>query len=360
MTTDGTGTPAAVESVAIGDRRVGPGEPAYAIAELSANHHGALEVALEVVDAAARAGADAVKLQTYTADTMTIDCDRPEFLVGEDTLWGGRRLYDLYQEAFTPWEWFDPLAAAAADHGLHLFSSPFDATAVDFLEERELPAYKIASFELVDLPLIERVGATGRPLIMSTGMATADEIDEAVTTARRAGARDIVLLRCNSGYPAPVGEMDLATIPDMAARWGLPVGLSDHTLGSTAAVAAVALGASVVEKHLTLDRAAGGPDAAFSLEPDEFSAMVTAVREAEAAIGTVRYGPAERETASLAFRRSLFVVADVAAGEPLTEASVRSIRPGHGLPPKHLDAVLGRTAAVAIERGTPLTWDLLT
>jgi N-acetylneuraminate synthase len=353
------GTAPAVEPVTLGDRLIGPGEPAYVIAELSANHQGSLDIARQVVRAAARAGADAVKLQTYTADTMTIDSDRPEFLVGEETLWGGRRLHELYRDAFTPWDWYDDLQAEASEHGLDLFSTPFDETAVAFLEERRPPAYKIASFELVDLRLIERVAATGRPMIMSTGMASAEEIDDAVGTARRAGARDIVLLRCNSGYPAPPAEMDLATIPDMASRWEVPVGLSDHTLGTTAAVAAVAIGATVVEKHLTLDRDAGGPDAAFSLEPDEFALMVTAVREAEAALGTVRYGPAEREAASLAFRRSLFVVADVSAGEILTEASVRSIRPGHGLAPRHLDAVLGRVAAGPIERGTPLSWDLL-
>jgi N-acetylneuraminate synthase len=350
---------AATPPVAIGQRLIGPGEPAYVIAELSANHHGSIGVALEVIRAAARAGADAVKLQTYTADTMTIDSERPEFIVGDDTLWGGRRLHELYRKAFTPWDWYDELEAEAVEHGLHLFSTPFDVTALAFLEQRRPPAYKIASFELVDLPLIEHVAASGRPLIMSTGMATAAEIDDAVTTARRAGARDLVLLRCNSGYPAPPSEMDLATIPDMVARWGVPVGLSDHTLGTTAAVAAVAIGATAVEKHLTLDRDAGGPDAAFSLEPDEFAVMVAAVREAEDALGTVRYGPAARERASLGFRRSLFVVADVVAGEALTEASVRSIRPGHGLAPKHLDEVIGRVAAVPIERGTPLSWELL-
>lgn len=346
-------------AVTIVDRRVGPGEAVYVIAELSANHQGSLRAAQDVVRAAADAGADAVKLQTYTADTMTIESDRPEFRVGDGTLWAGQGLYELYEQAATPWEWYDPLAELAADLGLQLFSTPFDATALDFLEARRPPAYKIASFELVDLPLIERVAATGRPLILSTGMATASEIDEAVSTARATGATDLVLLRCNSGYPAPVSEMDLATIPDMVRRWRMPVGLSDHTLGTTAAVAAVALGATVLEKHLTLDRDAGGPDAAFSLEPAEFAETVRAVREAEAARGSVRYGPAEREQASLAFRRSLFVVADVAEGEVLTEASVRAIRPGHGLAPKHLPAVLGRRAARPLERGTPLSWELL-
>ena len=348
-----------IGSLDLAGRLVGPGQPTYVIAELSANHAGSRAQALEVVAAAADAGADAVKLQTYTADTLTIDSDRPEFLVGEDALWGGRRLHELYAEASTPWAWHEDLKDKAESVGLQLFSTPFDPTAVQFLEQLDPPAHKVASFELVDVPLIERIAATGRPLIMSTGMATAEEIAEAVKAARGSGAEQIALLRCNSSYPAPLDEMDLATIPEMARRWRVPVGLSDHTLSSTAAVVAVALGASIVEKHLTLTRATGGPDAAFSLEPAEFADMVVAVREAETARGGVRFGPTAREQASLLFRRSLFVVADVAAGERLTEATIRSIRPGHGLPPKHLPDVLGCTAKTAIERGTPLRWDLL-
>ncbi|MCB1006611.1 MAG: pseudaminic acid synthase [Acidimicrobiales bacterium] len=346
-------------TVALGERRVGPGEPVYVIAELSANHGHDLDTARAIVAAAAEAGADAVKLQTYTADTMTIDARTPPFVVGDGTLWAGRNLYELYQEAATPWEWHAELQAQARDLGLDLFSTPFDATAVAFLDELGTPAMKIASFELVDLELIRAAAATGQPLIVSTGMATDAEIDEAVEAAVGAGATGLVLLRCNSSYPAPPDEMDLRTIPAMARRWSVPVGFSDHTLGTTAATVAVALGASVLEKHLTLRRSDGGPDAAFSLEPGEFGAMVAAVREAEAALGGVRFGPSERERASLAFRRSLFVVADVGEGEVLTRDHVAAIRPGDGLAPKHLDAVLGRVAARPLVRGTPLDWDLL-
>ena len=345
--------------VRIGGREVGPGRPVYVIAELSANHGHDLATAQAIVDAAAAAGADAVKLQTYTADTMTIDSDAPPFRIGDGTLWAGRNLYELYQEAATPWAWHTELQAQATDLGLDLFSTPFDSTAVDLLADLGTPAMKIASFELVDLELIRAAAATGQPLIISTGMATESEIDDAVTTATDAGATGVVLLRCNSSYPAPVGEMDLRTIPAMAERWGVPVGFSDHTLGTTAAVVAVTLGACVIEKHLTLRRADGGPDAAFSLEPREFAAMVAAVREAEASLGGVRFGPSEHERHSLAFRRSLFAVADVATGERFTRENVRAIRPGDGLPPKDLDAVVGRVAAVPIERGTPLRWDLL-
>lgn len=343
----------------IGGRPVGPGRPVYVIAELSANHGHDLGTALAIVEAAAEAGADAVKLQTYTADTMTIDSDAPPFRIGDGTLWAGRNLYELYEEAATPWEWHEALQARASDLGLDLFSTPFDPSAVDFLRDLGTPAMKIASFELVDLDLIRAAAATGQPLIISTGMATEAEIDDAVSAATGAGATGVILLRCNSSYPAPVEEMDLRAIPAMAERWGVPVGFSDHTLGATAAIVAVTLGACVIEKHLTLRRADGGPDAAFSLEPGEFTAMVEAVREAEASLGAVRFGPSEHERHSLAFRRSLFVVADVAAGQRLTRDDVRAIRPGDGLPPKHLDEVVGRAAAGPIARGTPLRWDLL-
>ena len=345
--------------VMIGDRRIASGEPMWVIAEVSANHNGDLGRALALIQAAADAGADAVKFQTYTADSMTLDLDTGPFRIGPGTLWEGRGLHELYQEAATPYEWHDDLFAEAERCGIIPFSTPFDADAVDFLERYEPAVHKVASFELVDLALIRKVASTGRVVIMSTGMATEDEVDEAVKAATDAGAGGVVLLRCNSGYPAPPSEMDLRTIPDMAERWAVPVGLSDHTLGSTAAITAVALGACVLEKHVTLARSDGGPDAAFSLEPDELADLVTAVRDAEAALGRVRYGPADREQASLAFRRSLFVVADIAEGEALTGENVRAIRPGDGLAPRHLDEVLGRRARTRIERGTPLAWDHL-
>jgi N-acetylneuraminate synthase len=337
----------------------GSGAPTWVIAEISANHNGDLGRAKELIRVAADAGVDAVKFQTYTADAMTLDLDAGPFRIGPGTLWEGRSLHELYREAATPYEWHEELFATAEASGIVPFSTPFDADAVTFLEQFDPPVHKVASFELVDLALVRAVAATGKVLIISTGMATEAEIDEAVRAANAGGAGGIVLLRCNSAYPAPAAEMDLRTIPDMAERWGVPVGLSDHTLGSTAAITAVALGACVLEKHVTLARSDGGPDAAFSLEPDELRDLVAAVREAEAALGGVRYGPAERETASLAFRRSLFVVADVAAGEPLTDENVRAIRPGDGLAPRHLPEILGRTAAAAIPRGTPLDWALL-
>lgn len=345
--------------ILIGDRPVGPGHPTYVIAELSANHGGRLERAVELVRLAAGTGADAVKVQTYRPDTMTLDSSEEPFKVAGGTLWDGRTLFDLYAEAQTPWEWHPVLQQEARAAGVDFFSSPFDLTAVQFLVDLDVPVLKIASFELVDHGLVRAAAATGKPLIMSTGMASMEEIDDAVRVAREAGAVHIALLRCNSAYPAPAGEMDLATIADMTARWGVPVGLSDHTLGATAAIAAVALGASVLEKHFTKSRADATADAEFSLEPEEFRAMVAAVREAEAALGTVRYGPSEREKSSLAFRRSLFVVRDVAEGETFTEDSVRSIRPGHGLAPRHLDDVIGRRAVRAVPRGTPLSWELV-
>ena len=345
--------------MSIGGRAVGHGAPVYVVAELSANHGRDLGLAVRTVRAMKAAGADAVKLQTYTADTLTIDADTPWFRIGDDTLWGGRTLHDLYAEASLPWAWHRELQAVARDEGLDCFSTPFDESAVDFLESLGVPAYKVASFEIVDLPLIRRVAATGKPLIMSTGMATLAEVDEAVRTAREAGAREIVLLKCTSAYPSPPEAMHLRTIPHLAASFGVPVGLSDHTLGTTVPAAAVALGACMVEKHFTLSRASGGPDAAFSLEPDEFRAMVDGVRTAAAAVGEVRYGVGASEQASRVFRRSLFVVADVRAGEAFTTANVRSIRPGAGLAPRHLGDVLGRRAARDVARGTPVDWSLV-
>jgi len=348
-----------MQPVAINGRPIGPGHPMYVIAEISANHAGRLDRAEELVRAAAEAGADAAKLQTYTADSMTLDSSEAPFRVGDEMLWAGRTLYDLYDEAHTPWEWHARLRDVAREVGIDLFSSPFDQAAVDFLVKLDVPAMKIASFELVDLPLIRAAAATGRPLIMSTGMATAEEIDEAVVAANGAGAVGIVLLRCNSAYPAPAAEMDLRTIPDMIDRWALPVGFSDHTLGTTAAVTAVALGASVLEKHITWSRAEDTADAAFSLEPAEFAELVRQVHEAEASLGGVRYGPSDRERPSLQYRRSLFVTHDVRAGDVFNRENVRAIRPGHGLAPKELDRVLGRRAAKDIERGTPLSWELV-
>jgi len=345
--------------IKIAERTIGAGQPVYIIAELSANHGQNFDQAVRIVEAAKQAGADAVKLQTYTADTITIVSDKPYFRVGGGTLWDGRTLHDLYREAYTPWEWQPRLKKIADDLGMHLFSSPFDDTAVDFLEKMDVPAYKLASFELVDIGLIQKIARTGKPLIMSTGMATVEEIEEAVQTARQAGALQIALLKCTSAYPAQPEEMNLRTIPELARRFDVPVGLSDHTMGVATPVAAVALGACIIEKHLTLSRAEPGPDNAFSLEPKEFKAMVDAVRMAEKSLGEIHFGISEKESSSRVFRRSLFVVRDVKQGQPLSADDVRSIRPGHGLHTRHLPAVLGKPAARDIERGTPLTWDLV-
>lgn len=344
----------------IDGRQIG-GEPphTFLIAELSANHGGHLETALGIVRAAAEAGVDAIKLQTYRADTITIDGDSEHFRISSGTVWDGRTLFDLYEEAHTPWEWHRPIRDEALRHGLTWFSSPFDPTAVEFLESLDIPAYKIASFEIVDIDLIECVAATGKPLIMSTGMATYDEIAEAVAAARGAGATDIALLKCTSAYPSPPEEIHLRTIPDMAASFDVPVGLSDHTMGIAVPVAAVALGAVLVEKHVTLRRADGGPDSGFSLEPDELAEMVAQVRVAEMALGQVNYEPTAMEAANRSLRRSLFVVKDVREGETFTEANVRSIRPGHGLHVRYLSEVLGRRARRDIARGTPLRWELV-
>jgi pseudaminic acid synthase len=347
------------DSIEIGKRRIGPGSPAYCIAEVSANHNQDFSQALRIIEAAKEAGADAVKLQTYTPDTITIQSRQEYFRVGGGTLWDGRTLYELYGEAYTPWEWQPKLKQLANDLGMDLFSSAFDPTAVDFLEKMEVPAHKVASFELVDILLIQKMARTGKPLIVSTGMATLEEIEEAVEAALQAGARQIALLKCTSAYPAPPEEMNLRTIPELSQRFGVPVGLSDHTMGIAVPVAAVALGACIIEKHLTLSRAVPGPDSAFSLEPQEFKAMVEAVRTAEKSLGQVHFGLSGKEEASRVFRRSLFVVEDVKVGEPFTPANVRSIRPGHGLHTRHLAEVLGRVAAADIARGTPLRWDLV-
>jgi pseudaminic acid synthase len=345
--------------IEINGRRIGAGQPVYAVAEISGNHNQDFDEAVRLLNAAKEAGADAVKLQTYTPDTLTIDSDKEYFRVGGGTLWDGRNLYDLYGEAYTPWDWQPKLKKVADDLGLDLFSTPFDPTSVDFLEKLGVPAYKIASFEVVDIPLVRRIAKTGKPIIMSTGMATIAEIEEAVDAIREAGNNQLALLKCTSAYPAPPEEMNLRTIPHLADAFNVPVGLSDHTLGIAVPVVAVGLGVCIVEKHFTLSRSVPGPDTAFSLEPQEFKAMVEAIRTAEKALGQVHYGVSEEEAKSRVFRRSLFVVKDIKAGEVFSEKNVRSIRPGHGLSPKYLKDVLGRQAATAITRGTPLSWSCL-
>jgi N-acetylneuraminate synthase len=348
-----------MDAIQISGKKIGAGNAVYIVAEISANHNGSFEQAQKIVEAAHQAGADAIKLQTYTPDTITIASNREPFRIGGGTLWDGRTLHELYGEAFMPWEWQPKLKGVAERLGMECFSSAFDPSAVDFLETMNVPAHKIASCELVDIGLIRKMAATGKPLILSTGMATVEEIEEAVTAARGAGATQIALLKCTSAYPAPELEMNLRTIPELMRRFDVPVGLSDHTMGIAVSVAAVSMGACIIEKHLTLSRAAGGPDSAFSLEPAEFKAMVEAVRTAEKALGTVHFGVTERESRSRVFRRSLFVVRNVKRGEKFTADNVRSIRPGHGLHTRHLDEVLGKIASIDIERGTPLSWDLV-
>lgn len=340
----------------IAGRKIGSDYEPYIICEMSANHNGRLDRALELLEAAAATGADAIKIQTYTADTMTINHDGPGFRV-QGGLWDGRTLYDLYTEAQTPFEWHEPLFKRARELGVTLFSTPFDESAVDLLEGLDAPAYKIASFEAIDLPLIARVARTGKPMIVSTGMANLGEIGEAVRTARENGCEQLVLLHCVSSYPAPDENTNLHTIPHLGAAFGCVSGLSDHTMGTAVAVASIALGGAVVEKHFTLARSDGGPDSAFSLEPAEFEQLVTDCKRAWRALGTVSYDLQGSECGSLVFRRSLYVTKNVTAGEALTKEVVRSIRPGFGLPPKHLPEVLGRRAARDLKRGDPLSWD---
>jgi pseudaminic acid synthase len=344
------------QQITIAERPIGPGRPAYIIAELSANHNQDIEQAVRLIAAAKDVGADAVKLQTYTPDTLTIDSDKEYFRI-KSTIWEGQNLYKLYGAAYTPWEWHAQLKRAADDLGIHLFSTPFDATAVELLRGLDVPAYKIASFEVVDLALIATIAATGKPVIMSTGMASLAEIDDAVETLRAAGNQELALLKCTSAYPSPPEAMNLRTIPHMAMAFDVPVGLSDHTMGVAVPVAAVSLGACIIEKHFTLSRAVPGPDSVFSLEPQEFRQMVDEVRVAERSLGAVSYAVTEAEAPSRLFRRSLFVVQDVRAGESFTAENVRSIRPGHGMPPKFLPEVIGRHATRDLERGTPLSWD---
>ncbi len=346
-------------SIAIAGRPIGTGMPAYLVAELSANHNGDLGRAIETIHAAAESGADAIKIQTYTADTLTIDSDRPEFIVPGGPPWGGRTLHDLYREAHTPYEWHGKLFDTARDLGLTLFSTPFDDTAIKLLEGLGAPAYKIASFELVDDALLRAVAKTGKPVVVSTGMASLEDIGHALGVLREAGLDQVLVLRCTSAYPAPDGAMDLSTIPALARATGCPVGLSDHSMGTTASIVAVTLGACLIEKHFTLRRADGGVDSHFSLEPSEFQQLVTEVRRAEQMIGRPRFGPGLAEEGSIVFRRSLYVIKDIRRGERLTSDNVRSIRPGYGLAPRHLEVLLNRTAVRDARRGTPVTWDLV-
>jgi N-acetylneuraminate synthase len=339
-------------------RRIGPGYPPFVIAEMSANHNGKLDAALRIIDEARKAGADAVKIQTYLPDTLTLNCRKNDFLI-TDGLWAGRSLYDLYEWAHTPWEWHADLFKHARAVGITIFSSPFDSTAVDLLEDLNAPAYKIASFEAVDLPLIRYVAGTGKPMIISTGMADAEEIQEAIVAAREGGCKELAILRCVSGYPAPASDYNLRTLSDMQSRYGLVTGLSDHTLDNTTAVASIALGASIIEKHFTLDRAGGGPDDSFSLEPQGLQELCKNVRTAWEALGDVNYARKSSEVTNVRFRRSLYFIKPLKAGQRVTADAVRSVRPGFGLAPKHLQAVVGSTLTADVDFGTAVTWALL-
>ncbi|HEX7129464.1 MAG TPA: pseudaminic acid synthase [Rhodanobacteraceae bacterium] len=345
-------------AISIAGRKIGAGQPPYVVAEMSANHDGSIEKAFRIIEAAKQTGADAVKLQTYRPDTITLDCDDDAFRI-HGGLWDGRRLYDLYAEAYLPWEWHAPLFEHARKLGITIFSSPFDRTAVDLLEDLDAPAYKIASFEAVDLPLIRYVAGTGKPMIISTGIADAEEIGEALAAARDGGCRELAILHCVSGYPAPASDYNLRTLPDMQARFGVVVGLSDHTLDNTTAIASVALGACIIEKHFTLDRSGGGPDDSFSLEPSELEALCRDARTAWSALGRIDYGLKSSEQANVKFRRSLYFVRDLGEGELVTADAVRSVRPGYGLAPKFLDSVVGRKLVRTVKANSPVTWDCL-
>lgn len=342
----------------IGNVTINENSPVFIIAELSANHNGSLEVALETVKAAKRAGADCIKLQTYTADTITLDCDKEDFVI-KGTIWDGQKLHSLYQEAYTPWEWHQAIYEAAAQEGLICFSSPFDTTAVDFLESLDSPAYKIASFEITDIPLIEYVASKGKPIIMSTGIAALEDIELAVKTCRDAGNHNIALLKCTSSYPAPIEEANMIMVKDLAQRFGVISGLSDHTMGATVPLVATAFGAKIIEKHFILDRSIGGPDASFSMNEEEFTAMVKSVREAEKAIGTVDYTLTEKQAKGKDFSRSLYIAEDIQEGMLFTEKNVRSVRPGFGLHPKFLKDIIGKTAVMNLEKGTPMRLEFI-
>ncbi len=348
-----------MDLIEIGDRRIGDGNPVFIIAELSANHLNSFDIAVKTIKAMKASGADAVKFQTYTPDTITLDCKDDYFQIKQGTIWDGRVLYDLYEDAYMPWEWQPKLKQIAEDLGLIVFSSPFDKTSVDFLEDMDVPAYKIASFEITDLPLIEYVASKGKPVIISTGIAELCDIELAVKTCKRMGNDQIALLKCTSSYPAPFEEINLKVIPHLKKSFDMVVGLSDHTLGNSVAVASIALGGNIIEKHFTLDRSRGGPDADFSLEPAEFKVMVDSIREVEKALGKVIYELTDKASNSRDFRRSLFVVEDIKAGEEFTADNVKSIRPGFGLHPKYTEIIIGRTSKQYIKRGTPLTWDLI-
>jgi pseudaminic acid synthase len=343
----------------IGTHAVGIGQKPYLIAEMSGNHNNSLDRALEIVDAAAASGANAIKLQTYTAETMTLDLRKPGFVIEDPkSLWNGRQLYELYEDAHTPWEWHEPIMARARKLGIDCFSSPFDATAVDFLETLNVPAYKIASFEMTDIPLIRKVAATGKPMLISTGMATVAEIGVTVAEARSAGASDIVILKCTSTYPATPENSNLITIQNMIETFGCSVGLSDHTMGCGVAIASVALGACLIEKHFTISRTDGGVDSAFSMEPHEFRLMRDEVDRASQAIGEITYGGTSAEQASKQFRRSLYIAQDMQAGDVLTKNNLRAIRPGYGMPPSFFDVLIGKAVARNLEAGTPVSWDI--
>lgn len=345
-------------SIKINNKKIGEGNSTYIIAEMSANHNQSLEKAIKIIEAAGNAGADAVKIQTYTADTMTIDCSSEYFQI-KGTIWEGKNLYKLYQEALTPWEWHPKLKNVCDKLGMDFFSTPFDSTAVNFLERMNVPAYKIASFELVDIPLLKKIANTGKPIIMSTGMATLAEIDEAIQTIRNLGNDQIALLKCTSAYPAPPEEMNLRTISHLSRTFNVPVGLSDHTMGSAVAVASIALGGCIIEKHFTLNRNDEGPDSAFSTEPAEFKALVDDIRMAEKALGKITYEITDKQKENRVFRRSLFIVNDVKRGESFSNKNVRAIRPGHGMHTRYLDQVLGRKAVRDLKKGTPLSWDMV-
>jgi len=345
-------------SITIAGQRIAVDCPPYVMAEMSANHNGKIETAFKIIEAAKQAGADAVKLQTYRPDTITLNCDSEDFRI-HGGLWDGRTLYDLYQEAHMPWAWHESLFAHARQHGITIFSSPFDNTAVDLLEDLNAPAYKIASFEAVDIALIKYVASTGKPMIISTGMADAEEIQEAIDAAREGGCKELAILHCVSGYPAPAADYNLRTIPDMIQRFGLVTGLSDHTLDNTTAITSVAMGASIIEKHFTLDRSGGGPDDSFSLQPKELATLCRDSKTAWEALGQVDYGPKPSEQGNLKFRRSLYFVKDLKAGDMITADAVRSVRPGFGLAPKHFEGVVGRVLKTDVDFGMPVSWDVV-